>query len=281
VYKPWVSFLLLGATVGGPAAACTVQTEDDSVPGSGHGWGGLYYVYTPYAGYVEDGHAEPFVPGFSLVDHSFTLEGTVGLGADFYVKADVPYAVDVTAETEYPDDYRDVTRGLGDVSAAAKWAFVNGDGPRAAALAGASFPTGDEEEELGAGVVAPKVMLVAGAAVPRGRLYGGVSYSYVPKKGDDDAGDAVGYHATYDVRLSAGGAVTAPVEVIGTVATRDKTDGEEVADSGSHVLAVSPGVTVTFAGAWTVCGGVIVPVLESGWGYDYDYAPHVTVFYGF
>jgi hypothetical protein len=273
---------LFGAAIGAPAAACTVQTEDDSVPGSGHGWGGLYYVYTPYAGYVEDGHAEPFVPGFSLVDHSFTLEGVVGLGADFYVKADVPYAIDVTAETEYPDDYRDVARGLGDVSAAAKWAFVNSkDGPRAAALAGASFPTGNEEEGFGAGVVVPKVMFVGGAAVPRGRLYGGVSYAYVPSTDGDDAGDRLGYHATYDLRLSAGGAVTAPLEVIGAVTARDKTAGETVEHSGSHVLAVSPGVTVTFAQTWTVCGGVIVPVLESGWGYDYDYAPHVTVFYGF
>ncbi len=55
--------LILSAVVyAAVAAACTVQTEDDSVPGNGKGWLGAYYVFTRMTGTIEDGVAVPFAP---------------------------------------------------------------------------------------------------------------------------------------------------------------------------------------------------------------------------
>jgi hypothetical protein len=71
---PFAARVLLSTLIAAPLAACTVQTEDDSVPGNAHGWGGFYFVHMRYAGYVEDGRAGPFVSGFSLVDHGVTAE---------------------------------------------------------------------------------------------------------------------------------------------------------------------------------------------------------------
>lgn len=275
-----LSIFLVGVTViwAGAATACTVQTEDDSVPGNGHGWAGLYYILTPLTGMVEDGISVPFVAGTEMVNHGFTLEGTVGFCNDFYIKADVPYSLDYY-ESEI-EDVQDMSSGLGDIAVAGKWAFLNSDqGPRAAVLLGASMPSGDEDDGYGSGVVIPKVTAVAGLPLGPGRFCAGVGYAYIPAKDDVDAGDILSYHAVYDWKLGAG--VTIPLEIIGYVSVQDSIDGRKSETSGSHFLTISPGITYTIRERVTICGGVMVPVFKDGWGYDYDYQPHATLFLNF
>jgi hypothetical protein len=263
--------------------ACTVQTEDDSVPGDGHGWGGLYYYYTQYTGYLVDGKHEDFIGlDDSIVNHYVVAEGVVGFLKDFYAKVDLPYSYTQSKLWDMLDmtTIEETVKGVGDVLVAAKWDFLNPEeGPRAGVLLGAYLPTGDEDEGLGLGLVAPKVMLVAGTPAGPGRLYAGLGYTMYPEKDAVDSGDVVGYTLTYD--LYAGSGITFPMEIIGSMQMKSKADGQEVAESGSHILSVSPCVTYTPIKWATVCAGVIVPVLKQGYTMDYSYQPHLTFFYNF
>ena len=53
---------LLALSITPISHACTVLTEDDSVPGNLKGWAGLYYTYTGYTGSISDGEHVDF-PG--------------------------------------------------------------------------------------------------------------------------------------------------------------------------------------------------------------------------
>lgn len=281
-----VLMLMMAVTV---IWACTVQTEDDSVPGSGHGWGGLYYYYTPYTGRLVDGEHKDFQKSDDYINsHSFVLEGVIGFCDDFYAKADLPYSVTDsrittpgTGQQSGRMAARETVRGLGDASIGVKWLFLNQkEGARAGILAGAKFPTGDEDEGLGSGLYAPNLMLVGGiAAGGNNRLYGSVNYVYFPKKDSVDAGDLVNYTLAYDICVGSG--VTFPLEILGSYELKTIADGQTQNDSGSHFLSVSPCVTWTFVNWATICAGVFVPVLKQGYADDYSYSLHLTFFYNF
>jgi hypothetical protein len=274
---------LMAATVW----ACTVQTEDDSVPGDGHGWGGLYYYYTPFTGYLVEGKHEDFAQSDdSIVNHYLVAEGVVGFLKDFYAKVDLPYSYTQSKLSAVPEGQtgmvteEETTNGIGDAQVTFKWDFLNAEeGSRAGILAGVQLPTGDEAKELGSGLYSPKIHVVAGTPAGPGRLYAGLGYTLNPEKDSFDAGDVVNYTLTYDCQLGSG--VTIPLEVIGNLQMKDKSDGQEVAESGSHVLVVSPGVTYTPVMWATLCVGVIVPVLKQGYTADYDFQPNFTFFYNF
>jgi hypothetical protein len=277
--------ILFVSLLAGAAWACTVQTEDDSVPGDGHGWGGLYYYYTPFSGYLVDSKHEDFAGSDdAITEHDLVLEGVIGFLTNFYGKVDLPYTSITTKMTGAGTGAGatdETTSGLGDASIAVKYLFLNPEeGARAGVLVGASLPTGDEDNGLGSGMVIPNIMLVGG--IPAGgenRLYGTVSYEYVPEKDSVDAGDSIGYTMAYDFCLGSG--FTIPLEVLGNYEMESKVDGTTDDESGSHIITVSPSVTWTFAQWATVCAGVYVPVLKQGYADDYDFSPHLTFFYNF
>jgi len=276
--------LLMAATV---IWACTVQTEDDSVPGNGKGWGGLYYYYTPYTGYLVDGKHEDFVgTDDSIISHSLVAEGVVGFCKDFYAKVDVPYSYTTSTLSVVAEGQPALTTlsesvsGIGDAQLMVKWDFINSEGgPRVGVLMGALVPTGDEEQGLGYGVTAPKVQLVAGTPLWQGRLYAGASYLLIPEFEAFDTGDIVGYSLAYDWSLGKGFSI--PLEVFGTLQEKNKVAGQTELASGSQMLVASPCVTYTPIAWATVCAGVIVPVLKQGYTTDYNYQPHLTFFYNF
>ncbi len=280
-----ISFCMLATAF--TSWACTVQTEDDSVPGNGHGWGGLYYYYTPYTGSLVDGKHEDFAGADdSIASHALVAEGVIGFCKDFYAKVDLPYSYTQSKLSAVPEGQtgmmteEETTNGIGDAVVMFKWNYLNPEeGPRAGVLLGAYLPTGDEDEGLGLGLIAPKAMLVAGTPAGPGRLYAGVSYIMYPEKDAVDSGDVVGYSLTYD--LYAGSGLTFPLEIIGNMQMKSKTDGQEVAESGSHILSVSPCITYTPIKWATVCAGVIVPVLKQGYAADFSFQPHLTFFYNF
>jgi hypothetical protein len=286
--------ITLGATIllsllAATAWACTVQTEDDSVPGDGHGWGGLYYSYTPFTGYLVNGKHEDFTgTDDSIISHSLVAEGVVGFCKDFYAKVDIPYSSTTSklTETIYGLQAETITTentvsGLGDAAVAFKWIFLNPDeGPRAGVLVGASLPTGDEDKGLGSGVASPNLMLVGG--IPAGwenRLYGSVNSVYTPQSDAGAAGLAINYTLSYDFCVGSG--VTFPLEVLGSYELESSSGGFAMDLFRSHFLSVSPAVTYTPIAWATICAGVIVPVLKQGYADDYDYSPHLTFFYNF
>lgn len=273
---------LLAISIASFSHACTVITEDDSVPGDLKGWAGLYYTYTGYTGSIADGEHVDF-PGNDdyVISHGLTLEGTLGFARDFYAKLDVPYGISSYKTSVEGITSEDSENALGDTTLTFKWNFLNPEeGTRSGVLLGANLPTSKEKMDADDTSISPKIGYVIGTDLGPGRIYANAGYTLNPTFESLDVGDNVNYSLAYNWNINPELAI--PLELVGSYILQDKTEDTTIDESGSHVLAASVAATYSFAnGMFTLCGGALVPVLKQGYTDDYSVVPHLTLFYNF
>jgi hypothetical protein len=270
---PGLVFLLFSLI--NPGAATLIFDEDDSVPELMHGSLAIFYTYANIIGEVQNDEVVKFEPNHTLVNHGFTGEWVQGLGNGFFARIDVP----VIIEYDKADGRSERTTSWGDPIISSKWVFVNSEeGPRAAFWAGTSIPTNGPES---LGVPSPAAKLVGGLTAGPGRLIGNLGYTYIPTHDKLDRGDVIGYAVNYEVLAQPN--LTFPIEIFGNYVAKDRYNGVVVSDSGSHFVYASGCFAYTFLGAglFTLCGGVMAPVVKQGFGDDFTYMPHLTLYYNF
>ncbi len=258
-----------------PSGATIIFNEDDAVPEFPHGSLAIFYTYANITGAVENDEIVKFELNHHLINHGFVGEWVQGLGNGFFGRIDVP----VIMEFDENDGQSERTISWGDPIVSSKWVFVNSeDGPRAAFWAGTSIPINGPDS---LDVLSPAAKLVGGLTAGPGRLIGNLGYVFIPTHDKLDGGDVIGYAVNYEILAQPN--LTFPLEFFGNYATKDKYDGVVINDSGSHYGYASGCFAYTFLGEgmFTLCGGVLVPVVKKGFGDDFSYMPHITLFYNF
>ncbi|MGH7556721.1 MAG: transporter [Gemmatimonadota bacterium] len=155
------------------------------------------------------------------------------------------------------------TGGLGDVLVDTKWIFYSDNRPQASTRlglqAGIKIPTGETDERLPGSEVAPRPLQVGTGAwdVPvelvltdtegRWGFHGNVGWRFNFEDDGFEAGDVFKYDAALGLRFLPwvykslrDQTLVAYLELNGEVAREDEIVGEENADSGGHLLFVSP-----------------------------------------
>ncbi len=256
-----------------PGAATLIFDEDDSVPELMHGSLAIFYTYANIIGEVQNDEVVRFEPNHTLINHGFTGEWVQGLGNGFFARIDIPVVIEFDAVNGQSEQ----TTSWGDPIVSSKWIFLNSaEGPRAAFWGGTSIPTNSPES---LGVPSPAAKLVGGLTAGPGRLIGNLGYTFIPTHEQLDRGDVIGYAINYEILARPD--LTFPIEIFGNYAAKDKDNGVAINDSGSHFVYASGCFAYTFVGTglFTLCGGIMAQVVKKGFGDDFDYMPHLTLYY--
>lgn len=155
------------------------------------------------------------------------------------------------------------TSGLGDVLVDTKWILYSDNRPQASTRigfqGGLEIPTGDTDDRLPGGEVAPRPLQVGTGSwdVPvelvftdiegRWGFHGNVGWRFHTEDDGFEAGDVFEYDAAIGLRFVPwvyeslrDQTLVAYLELNGEVAREDEIGGEENPDSGGHVLFLSP-----------------------------------------
>jgi hypothetical protein len=216
------------------------------------------------------------ITGFSVATRSFVQviekSGTPGELSATMVPVMLPYQVKpnhfvLIAAIPYLDMELETQNGLtlsnngwGDLRLIGEYNILQRDFPRlthrAILIGGIKFPTAEDDKpglpppmQLGTGSTDYTVGLVASRIGHRLGLYSDLKYTFKTEGNDYEFGDALNYDLALGYRLLPVVYETYPakqlnlfLEFNGLYTQKDRSNGENVSDSGGHSLFLSPGI---------------------------------------